>query len=177
LTSHNLLLIGLFLPSPGGGQEVNHGHKGKGSLLHLLIDGLGNPLAITTTGAGGDERVEIQKLIDPVKGILEKSQKEKMVIFEADKGYDAAWLRKTLLSQGFFPLIPYRKIRGRDIPEMAKVCATFNLSRKHWMAERAFSWLKRRCRRSMLRWERIAQIWTGFAVMGLIYTWLKVLFG
>jgi hypothetical protein len=40
---------GSFPPSPGGGQEVAHGHKGKGTVLHLLIDGLGNPLAITTT--------------------------------------------------------------------------------------------------------------------------------
>lgn len=100
-----------------------------------------------------------------------------MVIFEADKGYDAAWLRQALLILQIFPLIPYRKIKGRVSPEMSEVCRVFNLTRKRWMVERSFAWLKRRCRRLMLRWERIAKIWSGFAVMGLIYTWLKNLFG
>ncbi|WP_338030014.1 hypothetical protein [Estrella lausannensis] len=36
------------------------------------------------------------------------------------------------------------------------------------MVERAFVWLKRRCRRLLLRWERIAIIWSGFATLGLI---------
>lgn len=167
----------LFPPSPGGGQEVNHGHKGKGTLLHLLIDGVGNPLAITTTGANGDERQQVEKLLDQADNIRKRSLKDRMTIFEADKGYDADWLRQTLLVAKIFPLIPYRKIRGRKIPEMAEVCRAFNLSRKRWMVERCFAWLKRRCRRLLLRWERIAKIWTGFATMGLIYTWLKILFG
>jgi len=168
---------GLFPPSPGGGQEVNHGYKGKGSLLHLLIDGSGNPLAITTTGANGDERQEVEKLLGRVDVIRKRSLCERMTIFEADKGYDADWLRQALLIAKIFPLIPYRKIRGRAAPDMSEVCAVFRLSRKRWMVERAFAWLKRRCRRLMLRWERIAMIWTGFATMGLIYTWIKILFG
>ena len=146
-------------------------------MLHLLIDGLGNPLSITTTGAGGDERKQVKKLLDQVSNVREAAPRGKMTIFEADKGYDAAWLRLALLERGVFPLIPYRKIRGRNIPEMTKVCKVFKLSRKRWMVERAFAWLKRRCRRLLLRWERIAQIWTGFAIMGLIYTWLKILSG
>ena len=169
--------MGLFPPSPGGGQEVNHGYKGKGSLLHLLIDGVGNPLAITTTGANGDERQEVKKLLDRLGDIQSKPLEGRMTIFEADKGYDADWLRQALLIAKIFPLIPYRKMRGRKVPEMTEVCRTFNLSRKRWMVERSFAWLKRRCRRLLLRWERIVKIWTGFATMGLIYTWVKILFG
>lgn len=168
-------LMGLFPPSPGGGQEVAHGHKGKGTLLHLLIDGLGNPLAITTTAANGAEREEVEKLTATVKKL--RTLGERMTILEADKGYDADWLRRTLLIARIFPLIPYRKIKGRSAPTMQEVCSMFGLSRKRWMVERAFAWLKRRCRRLMLRWERIAMIWSAFATLGLIYTWLKILFG
>ena len=168
---------GLFPPSPGGGQEVAYGYKGKGSLLHLLIDGIGNPLAITTTGANGDERKEVKKLFGQVEGIRRSTLKERVTVFEADKGYDADWLRQALLVEGLFPLIPYRKIKGRETPDIREICPVFHLTRKRWMVERAFAWLKRRCRRLLLRWERIAKIWTGFAVMGLIYTWLKILFG
>lgn len=40
--------MGLFPPAPGGGENVNHGYKGKGVVIHLLTDGSGKPLAITT---------------------------------------------------------------------------------------------------------------------------------
>ncbi len=165
----------LFPPSPGGGQEVAHGHKGKGTLLHLLIDGLGNPLAITTTAANGAERGEVEKLTAQVRGM--KKLGERMTVLEADKGYDAEWLRQALLIARIFPLIPYRKIRGRKTPSMQEVCKTFNLSRKRWMVERAFAWLKRRCRRLMMRWERIALVWNGLSILGLIYTWMRNLVG
>jgi len=167
--------MGLSPPSPGGGQEVAHGHKGKGTLLHLLIDGMGNPLAITTTAANGAERTEVEKLTAKIKEI--RTLRERMTVLEADKGYDADWLRQALLIAQIFPLIPYRKIRGRKSPTMQEVCSLFGLSRKRWMVERAFAWLKRRCRRLLLRWERIAIIWSGFATLGLIYTWVKILFG
>ncbi len=142
-----------------------------------MIDGIGNPLSITTTGANGNERKEVELLLAQTHHIRAKPLAGRMAILEADKGYDAAWLRQALLMLQIFPLIPYRKIKGRKNPEMSGVCRVFNLTRKRWMVERSFAWLKRRCRRLMLRWERIAKIWTGFAVMGLIYTWLKKLFG
>ena len=167
--------MGLFSPSPGGGQEVAHGHKGKRALLHLLIDGVGNPLAITTTAANGAEREEVEKVTAQIKEM--RKLEERMTILEADKEYDAEWLRQDLLIARIFPLIPYRKIQGRETPSMKEVCRTFNLFRKRWMVERAFAWLKRRCRRLMLRWERIALIWNGFAVLGLIYTWMRNLVG
>jgi transposase len=165
----------LFPPSPGGGQEIAHGHKGKGSLLHLLIDGQGNPIAITTTAANGDEKKEVGKLLIGIQRLRKPSQK--MAILEADKGYDAAWLRQSLLIQGLFPLIPYRKMPGRQVESMQEICRIFHLERKRWMVERAIAWLKRKCRRLLLRWERIALIWTGFATLSLIYIWARILLG
>jgi transposase len=143
----------------------------------LLIDGTGNPLAISTTPANGNEREEVQKLLRKLNHLSRKSLKGRMTVLEADKGYDADWLRQALLIAKIFPLIPYRKIKGRNVPCMEEICATFKLSKKRWMVERSFAWLKRRCRRLLLRWERIADIWTGFAVLGLIYTWIGILFG
>lgn len=179
LTFHNYRWTVLFPPSPGGGQEVAHGYKGKGTLLHLLIDAKGNPIAVSATAANSDERKEVKGLLENISFDLKKSSKlsGRMVVLEADKGYDADWLRQALLMRGLFPLIPYRKIKGRTNPEMDEICSAFNLKTKRWMVERAFSWLKRRCRRLLLRWERKAVIWNGFATLGLIFTWLKNLFG
>ena len=134
-------------------------------------------MAITTTGANGNEREEVKLLLQKADHVRRKSLSERMTVLEGDKGYDATWLRQALLVLQIFPLIPYRKIKGRKTVEISEVCQRFNLTRRRWMVERSFAWLKRRCRRLMMRWERIAKIWTGFAVMGVIYNWIKKLFG
>lgn len=156
---------------------MSHGYKGKGSLIHLLADGNGKPLAVTTTGAKGNERLEVEKLLDKTTILPKPRLAEKMMVLEADKGYDCDWLRQVLLTRGIFPFIPCRKIRGRDIPQTTEVMKTFHLEKKRWQVERAFAWLKRRCRRLMVRWERKEVVWEGFVTMGLIYTWLINLLG
>lgn len=100
-----------------------------------------------------------------------------MIILEADKGYDCDWLRQSLLIRRIFPFIPYRRIFGRDAPKTEEVIQMFHLEKKRWKVERAFAWLKRRCRRLMNRWERKAVVWTGFVTLGLIYTWMRILLG
>ena len=169
--------MGLFSPSPGGGKEVAHGYKGKGSLIHLLVDRIGNPIAITTTAANGDERKEVEKLLDQVDGKVPRILRGRMVVLEADRGYDCGWLRQALLIRNILPLIPYRKITGRGHVKTGDICKTFCLSKTRWVVERAFAWLKRRCRRLLLRWERLPEIWGGFATLGLVYIWIKNLVG
>jgi transposase len=155
---------------------VFHGYKGKGSLIHLLVDGNGEPLAVTTTGANGDERIEVEKLLNQVS-TLTLSLKGRAMVLEADKGYDSEWLRTTLLMRGIFPFISFRKTQGRCTPDTSEVMKTFNLVKNRWKVERAFAWLKRRCRRLMTRWERRVLIWNGFVALGLVYAWIKNLLG
>lgn len=156
---------------------MSHGYKGKGSLIHLLVDGKGEPLATTTTGSGGNERTEVEKLLQKTTILPKTSLAGRMVVLEADRGYDCGWLRQVLLSRGIFPFIPYRKMRGRDAPLSKEVMETFHLEKRRWQVERAFAWLKRRCRRLMTRWERKKVIWDGFVTLGLIYTWMLNLVG
>jgi len=156
---------------------VDHGYKGKGSLIHLLSDINGKPLAATTTAASGNERKELGKLTNRINSFIAKILSQQMIVVEADKGYDAGWLRQELLGQGFFPLIPYRKIKGRKSPSTEEICKTFHLTKGRWVIERTFSWLKRRYRRLMLRWERQAAIWSAFVTLSLIGFWVRSLFG
>jgi IS5 family transposase len=65
---------------------------------------MGNPLAITTTAANGPEREEVEKLTTTVEKL--RPLGERMTVLEADKGYDADWLRQALLIAQIFPLIP-----------------------------------------------------------------------
>ena len=79
--------MALFPPAPGGGKEVEHGYKGKGSLLHLVVDKKGNPLWVTSTSAKGDERKQALVLLDHLS-IAQIKDNQTMSICEADKGYD-----------------------------------------------------------------------------------------
>ena len=55
--------MALFPPAPLGGEQVAHGYKGKGVLSHLLSDAQGHPLAWMSTAANGDERLQVQPLL------------------------------------------------------------------------------------------------------------------
>ncbi|MDN3508494.1 MAG: hypothetical protein P0S93_00430 [Candidatus Neptunochlamydia sp.] len=63
-----LIFNGSFSPSKKmGGEKVEHGYKGKGSLFHLMTDSDGKPLYATLTAANGNGRAELPKLLDKVR--------------------------------------------------------------------------------------------------------------
>jgi len=154
---------------------VEHGYKGKGSLLHLLVDKKGLPLWITTTSAKGNERDQALILLDQMV-IAQIKDSTNMGICEADKGYDADPFRESLLKKGYIPLIGYRKHRKHRV-STTEIAKHFGIISKRWVVERTFSWLKRKCRRLLMRWERLPKLWEAFNQMGLIYMWLGYLVG
>jgi transposase len=170
--------MGLFPPAPGGGAEVQYGYKGKGTLIHLLADFQGNPLAITTTAANGDERQEVPKLLDRLGAEVlgKKLHSRAMIILEADKGYDSNKLRQILLNRGIFPFIPYRRSSNSKAPQNKDIASFFNIESTRWKVERSFAWLKRKCRRLLMRWERLPNAWNAFTTLALICYWQEILF-
>lgn len=100
--------MALFPPGPGGGKEIEHGYKGKGSLLRLITDKEGMLLWIATISAKGDERVQSLILLDRLQMSQIKNTRP-MAICEADKGYDSDRLRHQILSRGYLSIIGYRK--------------------------------------------------------------------
>jgi hypothetical protein len=94
-----------FSAGKGGGELIDYGYKGKGVLTHLLADGEGNPVAFATTSAKGDERQQVEGLLDSVNHLLANFCKETGLfpIFEADKGYDSTELREKLLKRKIYP--------------------------------------------------------------------------
>lgn len=172
--------MGLFPPAPGGGAEVCRGYKGKGSLLHLLTDYNGNPLAITTTAANGDERKQVSKLLDRsgIASYDRNLRKRSMIILEGDKGYDSNKVRQMLLNRGIFPFIPRRRIGkpSPDRPTQKEVAEFFKIKSVRWKVERTFAWLKRKYRRLLMRWERLPSAWNAFATLALVHFWQVNLF-
>jgi len=167
--------MGLFPPGPGGGREVEHGYKGKGSLLHLITDKEGKPLWIITTSAKGNERDQAVALLSQLQ-LIQCKDTSRMSICEADKGYDADDLRQEMLKRGYVPIIGYRKNRKERV-KTKEIYDFFRVTTKRWVVERTFSWLKRKCRRLLMRWERKPEIWEAFALLGLVFMWLEILLG
>jgi transposase len=147
----------------------------------LLTEALGRPIAISSTPANGDERREVEKLLHERKVELKnpRLRSRAMTILEADRGYDAQWLRQKLLGQKIFPLIPWRKQGSSETkkPSSAAVKEFFQIKSSRWQVERAFSWIKRKCRRIMCRWERKQLTWVAFAKASLIDYWIEFLMG
>jgi hypothetical protein len=163
-----------FSAGKGGGEEIEYGFKGKGTTTHLLIDGNGFPVAFTSTPANGDERLQVELLIDKVNKRIERMRQQinEIPIFEADKGYDAEALRDKLLLRKIFPWICRRKKPEKTVEKIVPV-----LKKQRWMVERAISWLQRKFRRLVTRWERRTKYWIGFLTCAFIFFWLCRLVG
>lgn len=67
--------MALFPLAPGGGQQVEYGYKGKGVLMHLLVDSHGRPVLIKNTGAKGDEKKQALQLLQRIEAYESLEQK------------------------------------------------------------------------------------------------------
>jgi len=138
-----------------------------------LTDGQGNPLDFEITSAKGDERQQVEKLLDKIKEFTSQRYLATglIPILEADKGYDAQELIDKLLKRKIFPFISYRKIGASKKAEKI-IC---NLAKARWKVERAIAWLQRKFRRLVVRWERRLIFWKGFLNFSLIFFWINKL--
>lgn len=160
-----------FSGGKGGGEAVDYGYKGKGVTTHLLVDAFGQPLAVTCTGASGEERRQVAPLLSKISGWLKPLISRGITpILEADKGYDAEWLRLQILAEKLFPYIPYRQFGVEKEKRLIKV-----LEKYRWKVERGISWLQRKYRRVVIRWERRMKYWEGFLTLGILVYWLRQL--
>jgi transposase len=163
-------LTDLFPPGKGGGAGVEYGYKGKGVLIHLVVDAQGMPLSFSITAANGDERQEAIKNIDKINvysgkpGRPKKSPRK----IAADKGYDSKALRSTLRQRGIKPEIPRRKYR--DKPQLGR---PLNKTISRYVVERTFSWFQRKFRRIAVRWERLPLCFETFLTLAIVTMWVQ----
>jgi len=92
----NASVDGSFTAGKGGGEGVEYGFKGKGVLTHALVDGNGNILSVTTTGAGQSEREQVEELLDGIDVNTGRRgrRRARPATLELDKGYDSQELRE-----------------------------------------------------------------------------------
>ena len=160
-----------FPPGKGGGENVEHGFKGKGVLIHALVDAKGMPLSIKVTAANASEReqvFELLGLIDIHTGCVGRPRCRPKQL-AGDKGYDSNELRKMLRSRGIRPEIPKRVWPDRKQPPGAKL----QIKIERYVVERTFSWLQRKFRRLVVRWERRTDAFQAFVDIAFSFLWLN----
>lgn len=161
-----------FPPGRGGGEGIAYGYKGKGVTIHSITDSKGMPLNAIQTPANGDERQQVEPLLDGINPLTGKRgrPRKRLKKLAADKGYDDKKLRDKLRRRGIKPEIPKRiwktrKTRGR--PAIKTV--------PRYKVERTFSWFQRKYRRLNIRWKRKAENFSAFLNLRIIHMWITKL--
>ena len=164
----------LFPPGKGGGEDVDYGYKGKGILIHSITDANGMPVVAITTSANSDERQQVLPMLAQIRLFTGKrgNPKRRPKILAADKGYDAKWLRYNLRTKGIRPQIKKRQWKGKKLLGRPMVETV-----PRYQQERSFSWLQRKYRRLVVRWERLKVCFDAFLLLACCYIWFPKLVG
>lgn len=162
--------MALFPPGKGGGNEVAHGYKGKGILIHTLTEGSGMPLANCTTAANGSEREQILPLLDKVKlkTLKPGRPKKRVKVLAADKGYDSKDKRSALRKRGIRPQLPKRNYKTKK-----NLGRPIKISVPRFQQERCFAWFQRKYRRLVVRWERQKANFDAFLSLATVHIWIN----
>ena len=168
-------LMALFPPGKGGGEGIGYGDKGKGILIHSITDANGMPVVAITTPVAlvirDNKSYQCWTKSESPQACL-GNPKRRPKTLAADRGYDARWLRHKLRTRGIRPQIKKRqwkgkKLLGRPIKEIVP----------RYQQERSFSWLQRKYRRLVVRWERLKVYFDAFLLLACSYLWFSKLVG
>ena len=162
--------MALFPPGKGGGKEVDYGYKGKGVLIHSIVDARGMPLTVCITGANASERAQVLPRLDSLDVRTGKSgrPRRRPKQLAADKGYDSKELRAELRRRNIRPELPKRVWKTRKQPPGRKLQKCVD----RFVVERTFSWYQRKFRRLVVRWERKPEVFEAFVSLGFAWIWL-----
>lgn len=122
-----------FAKAPLGGEDTgpNPTDRGKsGSKHHLLVEGHGIPLSVTTTAANVPEIKRVIPLVVEIPPVSEQTQPKQPERMYADRGYDSEPHRDILRWLGIEPLFARRRTEHGS-----------GLGVYRWVVERTLSWL------------------------------------
>ena len=149
---------------------MSYGRKGKGILIHSIVEGSGMPLSCETAPANSDERAQAVHLLDSIHVETGKvgRPRKRIKVLAGDKGYDSSELRQILRKRGIRPQLPKRVRGGKKKPGRP-----IKNDAPRFQVERTFSWIQRKYRRLVVRWERIESCFQAFLDLAFIHIWLQ----
>ena len=122
----------------------------RGSKVHLAVDTLGHLLALHVTPATADDRAEVGRLAEAVRG----ATGEAVELAFVDQGYLGERPAEAARAHGI-------RLEVVKLPEAKR---GFVLLPRRWVVERSFAWATR-CRRLVRDYERLPETLAGLHVV------------
>jgi transposase len=138
----------------------------------VLCEGEGKPITVTVTPGQEHETTQAAPLLDQVciRGRAGRPRR----CFErvgGDKGYDSRAVRQDIRRRGSVPVIPHRKQPNGEYPPSAQGFDKVTYRRRN-VIERLIGRLKE-YRRIATRYDKLAESFRCFILLGFIRMWLK----
>ncbi len=139
--------------------------RGKGTKLMALADGSGLPLSVSTASASPHEVTLVEEALS--ESFLDE-RPERLI---GDRAYDSDPLDTELAKMGIEMIAPHRRNRKKRKTQDGRKLRRY---KRRWKIERLFAWLHN-FRRLVVRYERRAENYLGFARLGCIVILLRYL--
>jgi transposase len=137
-----------------------------------MCEGAGKPMTVAVTPGQQHEATMLESLLDAVKVAGKPGRpRRRFDVVAGDKGYDSRSAREAIAERGSTPLIPHRKKKDGTYPERAAGFDKEQYKRRN-VVERLIGKLKE-CRHLATRYDKLADSFRTFIVLGFIRIWLK----
>jgi transposase len=139
--------------------------RGKGTKLVALADRSGLPFSVSTASASPHEVTLVEEAL--AASFLDE-RPERLI---GDRAYDSDPLDAALRERGIEMIAPHRRNRKKKKTQDGRKLRRY---KRRWKVERLFAWLGN-FRRLVVRYERRAENYLGFARLGCIVILLRYL--
>jgi transposase len=138
----------------------------------VLCEGRGLPITVAITPGQQHETTMLETLLDDV-AIAGKTgrPRKRFAIVAGDKGYDIPRVRQQIEQRGSTPLIPHKKLRDGSYAPGSEEFDKIQYKRRN-IVERLIGKLKE-CRHLAMRFDKLADSFRAFVLLGFIRIWLK----
>ena len=145
-------------PESGSRAGWDGAKKRKGSKVHMVVDTLGELLAVVVTPANEQDRAQVGELVEQVQAITG----EQVEVAFVDQGYTGSAAAEAAAAAGI-------RLEVVKLPELKR---GFVLLPRRWVVERSFGWMAR-FRRLARDYERLPRTVAGLHFVALACLMLK----
>ena len=130
------------------------------------------PITVAITPGQQHKVTMLEPLLDSVAiGGKPGRPRRRFATVAGDKGYDSEGARQGIAERGSTPLIPHRKLRDGSYPKRAERFDKIQYKRRN-VVERLIGKLKE-YRHLATRYDKLADSFRAFVLLGFIRIWLK----
>lgn len=140
--------------------------------IHVLCEGRGLPITVSITPGQQHETTMVEGLLGSVAIAGKPGRpKQRFTTVAGDKGYDIPRVREEIAARGSTALIPHKRLRDGSYPPGSEDFDKIQYKQRN-VVERLIGKLKE-CRHLAMRFDKLADSFRAFVLLGFIRIWLK----